>query len=215
MNRKTVGSALALLALLALGAGCAKKNPAYEKALRDFDALGNATCPSEAKGILARNVGVKSEDVRIIHYGPTGEPMATYYFAVIGRNGKILAGVYDEAQAQIIRTDYQDTFAPEDFVWGVKIIRNDAPFGDRVIRYERAFPTEILRGPTHITIRYADGWLAKKQKWSTGEIKINLAGTQILDEIHATDFLFNPDTSMAPGETAAGAGTAATGTEKR
>jgi hypothetical protein len=195
------------LALLAFAAGCAKKDPAYEKALRDFDAMGNAACPSEARGIIARNVGVKSDDVRIILYGPTGEPTATYYFAALGRNGKLLAGVYEEAQARVARTDYGAAFEPEDFVWGVKLIRNEAPFSDRTVRYERACPTEILRGPKHVTVRYADGWLVHKQKWSTGEIKINLAGTQILDERHATEFLFSPGNPPSTASTAS-AGTA-------
>jgi hypothetical protein len=210
MIRRITSWTLAAFALLALGAGCAQKNPACEKALRDFDTLGNAECPSEAKSLIARNLGLKSDDVRIIHYGPTGEPTATSYFAALGRNGKLLAGVYEEAQARVARTDYNAAFAPEDFVWAVKIIRNDPPFADRTVRYERACPTEILRGPKHITVRYADGWLVTKQKWSTGEIKINLDGTQILDEIHANEYAFNPMPTPPNAKTTAGTGTAAT-----
>jgi hypothetical protein len=132
-----------------------------------------------------------------VHYGPAGNDL--YYFAALGRNGAARAGTFDEAQARIVRTDYQAEFKGEDWPWAVKGLVNEPPFSDRQVRWGPALVVKVERRPKSLLIRYIDGWLPADRTWSTGKFETNLAGNQIWFEEH----------TPATAETAASAGTAA------
>ena len=176
---------------------CRQKNPAYEQALRNFDALANVPCPSEARGILAYQLKTKKDAARVLLYGPTGQRDATYYFAMLARDGGLLVGVFEEAQGRVIRQDYRTQFDADAFVWVMKCIRNDPPFSDRAIRYGRAVPVAVEPAPKYVRVRFVDGWVPTKKSWSRGEVTLNLAGTQLLSDDHDADFAFLPPPTAA------------------
>lgn len=184
-------AALATAALIAAGA-CQRVPEELRKARADFDALASVPCPSEAKRAIARRLDAKSDDIRVVYYGVTGKPDSTHYFAALSRDGAFCAGVIDEAWVNITKVHYEGRFKPDQFVWAVRCLRNDAPFNDRQIRFGRPFAVRVVQGTRAIRIDFIDGWLPEKQKWSAGSVWVNLAGTLILDEVHRTDFLFRP-----------------------
>ncbi len=181
-----------VLCALTLVAGCGRAPEPVREARRNFDALVGAECPKESRLAVARRLGAKADEIRVFHYGPTGRPDATNYFAAMSRDGKVLVGVIDEAWAKITKEHYETTLQGEDFVWAVKCLRNDTPFGDRTYRYKTALPVKIWRGPKYVGVQFVDGWLPVEQNWSTGTVKINLAGTALLDEEHSVGFAFRP-----------------------
>ncbi len=178
--------AAAALALAALS--CQKAPEGYREALANFDDFVGERCPSESLIAIARALGARSDDVRVVHYGPTGQQDHTYYFAALSRDGAVLAGVLDEASNTVAAVAYENKFGRDDFVWVMKCLRNDPPFGDRKVRYGPALPVEIKRRVDGVAVKFVDGWLEESQKWSTGEVEVNLAGTKLLREDHALDF---------------------------
>lgn len=185
--RRGVLSFLALVAVIA-AAGCEKAPEGYGRARENFDALASVKCPQESLVTIARKMGARSDDVRVVHYGPTGQPDHTNYFAALGRDGAVLAGVLDEASNTVADVRYENEFGREEFVWVVKCLRNDPPFGDRKVRYGAALPVEMRNGVRDVTVEFVDGWLESSQEWSTGRIKLNPAGTALLGEEHRLDF---------------------------
>jgi hypothetical protein len=178
--------ALAAVALAALS--CQQAPEGYREALANFDDLVGKRCPSESLVAIARAMGARSDDVRVVHYGPTGQPDHTCYFAALSRDGAVLAGVLDEASNNVTDVAYEDNFNRDDFVWVMKCLRSDPPFGDRKVRYGPALPVEIKRRVDGVAVKFVDGWLEDAQKWSTGEVEVNLAGTKLLSEDHGLDF---------------------------
>jgi len=185
------GAACAAAAAL-LAAACATAPEELKQAQKNFDALPSVKCPAESRQAIARAMGAKSAGVHILHYGPTGKKDATCYFAGMNRDGKFAVGIIDEAWAKIVKVHYQGKFAPEDFPWVVKCLRNDPPFADRQYRHGIAFPVEVVQQPRDVAVEFVDGWLPSDQDWSSGSVKVNLAGTVLLDERHTSDFAFRP-----------------------
>lgn|GEM_PF-2040859 len=181
---------LAAFVVILAAVSCERAPEGYRDALRNFDDLVGVDCPSEGRLAIARKMGERSEDVRVVHYGPTGRPDDTNYFAALSRDGRVLAGIFDEASALVPEVQYENEFDRDDFVWVVKCVRGDPPFGDRQVRYGLALPVKIRHGVKDVTVEFVDGWLASSQKWSTGKVKLNLAGTAILDEEHGLEFAF-------------------------
>jgi hypothetical protein len=179
-----------IAAIIVAAAGCNKEPEGYAEAVANFDELANVKCPEESRLGIARSLGARTEDVRVIHYGPTGQGDHTYYFAALSRDGHAGAGIFDEAWARIPEEHYQAEFSPEEFVWAVKCIRNDPPFADRQVRYGTPVPVKIEYGTRDVAVEFVDGWLAEDGKWSTGLVRVNLAGTTVLEEEHGLDFAF-------------------------
>ena len=177
--------------LVALGvASCEKAPEGYDEAVGNFDAFVGVKCPKEAHLGVARKMGARTEEVRVVHYGPTGRPDQTYYFAAMSRDGRVMAGIFDEASAQVPEVHRENEFGRDDFIWLLKCVRSDPPFGDRQVRYGTALPVEITYGPKDVTLEFVDGWLAPQQRWSGGKVTVNLAGTALLDEEHGLEFAF-------------------------
>lgn len=185
--RRGVLSFLALVAVIA-AAGCDKAPEGYGQAREDFDGLAGVKCPQESLVTIARKMGARSDDVRVVHYGPTGQPDHTNYFAALSRDGAVLAGVLDEASNNVAGVRYENEFGRAEFVWVMKCLRNDPPFGDRKVRYGAALAVNIRHGVRDVTVEFVDGWLEPSQTWSTGRIKLNPAGTALLGEEHGLDF---------------------------
>jgi hypothetical protein len=177
-----------LAALVA--AGCGRPPEGYREAVQNFDDFVGVACPKEALLGIARKMGARTEEVRVVHYGPTGKADDTYYFAAMSRDGKVMAGIFDEASALVPEVQYQNEFNRDDFIWLLKCVRSDPPFGDRQVRYGTALPVKITYGPKDVALEFVDGWLAPSQRWSTGKVKVNLAGTALLDEEHGLEFAF-------------------------
>lgn len=187
-------TALVVSAGMVLGPlGCNDKSPEVKKALNDFDAYVSVECPTEAKIALARALKAKPDEIKVAFYGPTGKG-SEMYFAAISRQGKVLVGVYEEAWTRVIAEHYEASFDNRQFPWAVKCLRNDPPFSDRQVRYERTFPTAVKYGPTDVKVEFIDGWIAKKpnHNWSFGYVRVNLDGTVLLEEKHDLDFIFTP-----------------------
>ncbi len=187
MRKAVVLLVITLLATF-FSASCRRAPEGYAEALRNFDDFVGADCPREALRAVARKMGARSEEVRVVHYGPTGRRDNTHYFAALSRKGKVLVGVVDEAWVNITELDYENEFDHDGFVWAVKSIRNDPPFGDRRVRYGLPLPVKIEYGAKDVALEFVDGWVPSSQKWSTGKVKVNLAGTALLDEEHGLDF---------------------------
>ena len=100
----------------------------------------------------------------------------------------MLVGIFDEAPGNVSEVQYENEFGADDFVWVVKCLRNDRPFGDRKVRYGAALAVDVRRGVKDVTVEFVDGWLEPSQKWSTGEVKLNPAGTTLLSEGHGLEF---------------------------
>ncbi|HUU57362.1 MAG TPA: hypothetical protein VMW93_08475 [bacterium] len=189
MRHVTAYMIVALIAALCVAA-CEQAPEGYREAVENFDDFVGVSCPKEARLAVARKMGARSEDARVVHYGPTGRPDDTYYFAAMSRDGKVMAGIFDEASAQVPEVHYENEFNRDDFIWLLKCVRSEPPFGDRQVRYGTALPVEITYGPRDVTLEFVDGWLAPSQRWSTGKVKMNLAGTALLDEEHGLEFAF-------------------------
>ena len=189
MRYVTTTLIIALLAALCV-ASCEKTPEGYREAVEHFDAFVGVKCPKEAHLAVARKIGARTEEVRVVHYGPTGKQDQTYYFAAMSRDGKVMAGIFDEASAQVPEVHYENEFDRDDFIWLLKCVRSDPPFGDRQVRYGTALPVKITYGPKDVTLEFVDGWLAPQQRWSAGTVKVNLAGTTLLDEEHGLEFAF-------------------------
>jgi hypothetical protein len=187
MRKAVVPLVITLLAAF-FPASCRRAPEGYAEALQNFDDFVGADCPQESLRAVARKMGARSEEVRVVHYGPTGRPDSTHYFAALSRKGKVLVGVVDEAWAKITRVDYENEFDRDGFIWAVKSIRNDRPFGDRRVRYGWPLPVKIEYGARDVALEFVDGWVPSSQKWSTGKVRVNLAGTALLDEDHGLDF---------------------------
>jgi hypothetical protein len=171
-------------------AGCEKAPEGYDEAVANFDAFVGVKCPKEARLGIARRMGARSEDVRVVHYGHTGKPDQTYYFAAMSRDGRVMAGIFDEASAKVPQVHRENEFSRDDFIWLMKCVRSDPPFGDRQVRYGTALPVKITYGPKDVTLEFVDGWLESQQRWSAGKVTVNLAGTALLDEQHGLEFAF-------------------------
>ena len=189
MRYVTTTLIIALLAALCV-ASCEKTPEGYREAVEHFDAFVGVKCPKEAHLAVARKIGARTEEVRVVHYGPTGKQDQTYYFAAMSRDGKVMAGIFDEASAQVPEVHYENEFDRDDFIWLLKCVRSDPPFGDRQVRYGTALPVKITYGPKDVTLEFVDGWLAPQQRWSAGTVKVNLACTTLLDEEHGLEFAF-------------------------
>lgn len=189
---------LAALVVVLAAASCERAPEGYREAVQNFDDLVGVDCPGEGRLAIARKMGARSEDVRVVHYGPTGRPDHTNYFAALSRDGRVLAGIFDEASAQVPEVQYENEFDRADFVWAVKCVRGDPPFGDRRVRYGLALPVNTRHGVKDVTLEFVDGWLPSSQRWSTGKVKMNLAGTAILDEVHGLEFAFPEGENGAP-----------------
>lgn len=196
-TRRVLVQLLMLVAVFA-AASCEKPPEGYREAQKNFDAFVGADCPSEGLVAIARTIGARSEDVRVVHYGPTGQPDHTNYFAALNRDGAVLAGVLDEASNNITDARYENEFGRDDFVWVMKCLRNDPPFGDRKVRYGAALPVKMRRGVRDVTVEFVDGWLEPSQTWSTGTIKLNPAGTTLLSEEHGLEFAVHPPKPFSP-----------------
>jgi len=178
-----------LLIACALAAlSCQQAPEGYREALVNFDDFAGTRCPKESRVAIARALGARSDDVRVVHYGPTGQPDHSYYFAALSRDGAVLAGVLDEASNNVADVAYENKFGRDDFVWVMKCLRSDPPFGDRKVRYGPALPVEIRQRVDGVAVKFVDGWLEHSQKWSAGEVEVNLAGTALLSEDHGLDF---------------------------
>ncbi len=186
-KRRVTVPFLVLVAVLA-AASCERAPEGYREAQKNFDAFVGADCPSEGLVAIARTMGARSEDVRVVHYGPTGRQDHTNYFAALSREGDVLVGIYDEASTNVPEVQYENEFGRDDFAWAVKCLRNDPPFGDRKVRYGTALPVEMRRGMQDVTVKFVDGWLEPSQTWSAGAIKLNPAGTTLLREEHGLEF---------------------------
>jgi hypothetical protein len=182
--------AIIIAALIFSAAGCEKNPEGYDEALADFDEIASVMCPEESRLGIARSLDARTEDVRVIHYGPTGQGDHTYYFAALSRDGRAGAGIFDEAWARIPEEHYKAEFSAEEFVWAVKCVRNDPPFADRQVRYGTPVPVKIEYGTRDVAVEFVDGWLDDAGKWSTGLVRVNLAGTTVLEEEHGLDFAF-------------------------
>jgi hypothetical protein len=180
---------VAIIAALCV-AGCEKTPEGYREAVANFDAFVGVKCPKEAQLGIARKMGARSEEVRVVHYGPTGKQDQTYYFAAMSRDGRVMAGIFDEASAQVPEVHAENEFNRDDFIWLLKCVRSDPPFGDRQVRYGTALPVKITYGPKDVTLEFVDGWLKPQQRWSAGKVTVNLAGTTLLDEEHGLEFAF-------------------------
>jgi len=189
---------LVAVATLAAGLACDRPPEGYDEALRHFDDFAGVEVPRETLLALARKLGARSEEVRVGHYGPTGQPDHTNYFAALSREGGVAVGIFDEAVTQITETHYEATFTREEFVWAVKCLRTDPPFGDRRVRYGVAVPFKIAYGPRDVTVDFVDGWIEPDRRWSTGSVTVNLAGTAVLEEKHALDFAIREGETAAP-----------------
>lgn len=193
-----VTTTFALLVVLLAAASCERAPEAYREAAQNFDDFVGADCPREGRLAVARKMGARSEHVRVVHYGPTGRPDHTNYVAALSRDGRVLAGIFDEATAQIPEVHYENEFDRDDFVWVMKCVRSDPPFGDRQVRYGLALPVDVRYGVKDVTLEFVDGWLPSSQKWSTGKVTANLAGTAILGEEHGLEFAFPGSAEDAP-----------------
>jgi hypothetical protein len=191
MRYLTTSLAIALLAVLC-GTACERAPEGYREAQDNFDVLPGVKCPKDALIAAARKMDARSEDVRVIHFGPTGRPDHSNYIAALSREGDVLAGVFDEAAATIPEVQYEKEFGREDFVWVMKCLRNDPPFGDRKVRYGIALPVALRRGVQDIELEFVDGWAGPEHMWSTGTVTLNPAGTQLLSEDHGLDFAIRP-----------------------
>lgn len=196
MRNVTAYFLAALLAALGV-AGCSRPPEGYREALADFDAFVSVACPQESTLAVARRMHVRTNDLRLLHYGPTGQGDHTFYFAALSRDGRVMAGLVDEAMAQVSAVHYENDFDCADFVWLVKCVRSEPPFGDRQVRYGTALPVKITYGPKDVTLEFVDGWLARQQRWSTGKVTVNLAGSALLSEEHGLEFAF-PATAEEP-----------------
>jgi hypothetical protein len=196
MRYVTTPLIIALLAGLCV-ASCEKAPEGYREAVENFDAFVGVKCPKEAQLGIARKMDARTEEVRVVHYGPTGKDDDTNYFAAMSREGKVMAGLFDEASAQVPEVHYENEFNRDDFIWLLKCVRGDPPFGDRQVRYGTALPVKITYGPKDVTLEFVDGWLAPQRRWSTGKVTVNLAGTALLDEQHGLEFAF-PGTAEEP-----------------
>ena len=186
-TRRVIVPLLVLVTAFA-AASCERAPEGYGQAREDFDALAGVKCPQESLVTIARKMGARSDDVRVVHYGPTGQPDHTNYFAALSRDGAVLAGVLDEASNTVADVRYENEFGREEFVWVMKCLRNDPPFGDRKVRYGAALPVKMRHGVRNVTVEFVDGWLEPSGTWSTGRIKLNPAGTALLGEEHGLDF---------------------------
>jgi hypothetical protein len=186
--RYVATSLLVVLLATLCGAGCEQAPEGYREAQENFDALAGVKCPKDGLIAVARKMGARSEDVRVVHFGPTGQPDHTNYIAALSRDGDVLAGVFDEAAATVPEVQYQHEFGREDFVWVMKCLRNDPPFGDRKVRYGVALAVDVRRGVQNVTVEFVDGWVEAEEKWSTGAVTLNPAGTMLLDEEHGLEF---------------------------
>jgi hypothetical protein len=189
MRHVTPLPVVAIIAALCV-AGCEKAPEGYDEAAANFDAFVGVKCPKEARLGIARKMGARSEDVRVVHYGPTGQDDQTYYFAAMSRDGGVMAGIFDEASAQVPEVHYENEFNRADFIWLMKCVRSDPPFGDRQVRYGPALPVKITYRPQDVTLEFVDGWLNRSRRWSVGKVTVNLAGTTLLDEQHGLEFAF-------------------------
>lgn len=186
--RRVTFPLLALLAAVFAAPSCEPAHEGYREARENFDNFVGVNCPRESLVVIARTMGARSEDVRVVHYGPTGRPDTTNYFAALGRDGDVLVGIFDEAPGNVSEVQYENEFGADDFVWVVKCLRNDPPFADRKVRYGAALTVDVRRGVRDITVEFVDGWLEPPQKWSAGEVKLNPAGTALLSEDHGLEF---------------------------
>jgi hypothetical protein len=181
------------LVVVFAASSCERAPEGYREALENFDALAGVKCPKEGVVAIARKMGARSEDMRVVHFGPTGQPDHTNYFAALSRDGAVLAGIFDEAAATVPEAQYENEFDREEFVWVMKCLRNDPPFGDRKVKYGIALPVDVRRGVRQITVEFVDGWVEPLQKWSTGEVALNPAGTALLSEDHGLEFAVRPE----------------------
>jgi len=203
MIRRTLATVTLACAAALLAGACRSQPEEVRRARAQFEELRGVNCPGETRKAIARRLDAKSADIRILHYGVTGKPDSTHYFAALSRDGAYAVGIIDEAWVNITKIHYRGRFTPDEFVWAVRCIYNDAPFNDRQVRFGLAFPVRVVQGTRAVRVDFVDGWLPEKQKWSVGHVWVNLAGTLILDETHATDFIFRPGKPPAAAADAA------------
>lgn len=190
--RYVTNSLLIVLLAAVCGISCERAPEGYAEARENFDVFAGVKCPKDGLVAIARKMGARSEDVRVVHYGPTGQPDHTNYFAALSRDGDVLVGIFDEAAATVPEVHYENEFDRKEFVWVMKCVRNDPPFGDRKVRYGIALPVAVRNGVQDVTVEFVDGWVEPSQTWSTGEIKLNPAGTVLLNEEHGLEFAIRP-----------------------